>query len=297
MQTLTSNRNIITAALILMGLPLLWLTILTLSIDFPWDSESAKIVNKTSWQLSFGETKYWYLIINISAFFFPFVLSFDKKVHFYKKWRFLFPAIGIVGAFFILWDVYFTHLGIWGFNARYFNYTLLGLPLGEWLFFITVPYCCVFVHECLLCYFSTDPLKKYDRAIGITLVGFFLLIGLLNATKAYTAWTFLLAAGFVAFHYYALPNHYRTRFYIAYLICLIPFVLVNGILTGAFNEEPVVIYNNAHNSQHFLGTRLLTIPYDDVFYGFLLIFMNVTLYERAKAKKKAAKIDHLSKNH
>jgi lycopene cyclase domain-containing protein len=284
MQLLRSSKNIITAALILWGLPILWLIILTVNTHFDFDTEAAKVVNKTSWQFDFGETKWWYVLINLGAFFFPFVLSFDKKVHFYKKWRFLFPAILLVGAFFIIWDVWFTEIGVWGFNDRYFNYPILGLPLGEWLFFFVVPYCCVFVHECLLCYFKQDPLKKYDRTISIILFSLFLLVGLINIEKAYTAWTFLLTAGFLGFHYYVFPNTYRTRFYIAYLICLIPFMLVNGILTGAFNEEPVVIYNNAHNLQGLFGFRFITIPFDDIFYGFLLVFMNVTLYEWWKAK-------------
>lgn len=289
MQLLKSINQILAAALILLGLPLLWSAILVATTAFSFDAETAKIVAKTSWQLSFGETEWWYLLINLGAFFFPFVLSFDKKVHFYKKWRYLFPAIMVVGIFFIAWDVCFTQIGIWGFNPRYYNFPILGLPLGEWLFFITVPYACVFVHECLLCYFEGDPLKKYDNIIGAGLFSLFLWIGILNITKIYTAWTFLLAAGFIAFHYWVVPNTYRSRFYIAYLVCLIPFVIVNGMLTGAFNNEPVVIYNNAHNLQSFFGSRFITIPYDDFIYGFLLIMMNVTIYEGLRRKKRLPK--------
>jgi hypothetical protein len=58
-----------------------------------------------------------------------------------------------------------------------------------------------------------------------------------------------------------------------------PFIIVNGILTGAFNDEPVVLYNNAHNLMSSVGARFITIPYDDFIYGFLLIMMNITIYE------------------
>ncbi len=267
------------AALALIGLPLLWITYLTFITNFNFDADAAKIVNKTNWQLSFGEHQQWYLWINLGTFFFPLILSFDKKVHFYKKLKFLLPAILVVGAFFIAWDVYFTELGVWGFNNRYFDQTLLGLPIGEWLFFLTVPYACVFIHECLICYFKKDWLQKWDRAITLTLVGLFAIIGLTHAFQAYTGWTFLLSAGFLLFHFLFIKNTYRSRFYVAYLISIIPFILVNGILTGAFNEEPVVLYNNAHNLMSSLGTRFITIPYDDFIYGFLLIMMNVTIYE------------------
>ena len=67
-----------------------------------------------------------------------------------------------------------------------------------------------------------------------------------------------------------------TAFLLAYLIILIPFLLVNGLLTAI----PVVLYNDSEN----LGIRLYTIPVEDIFYGMLLIMMNVVGYERFKAK-------------
>jgi len=38
----------------------------------------------------------------------PFLLSFDKKVSFYKEWKYFLPVNLAVGAFFIAWDVWFT---------------------------------------------------------------------------------------------------------------------------------------------------------------------------------------------
>ena len=67
-----------------------------------------------------------------------------------------------------------------------------------------------------------------------------------------------------------------TAFLLAYLIILIPFLLVNGLLTAI----PVVLYNDSEN----LGIRLYTIPIEDIFYGMLLIMMNVIGYERLKIK-------------
>ena len=63
-----------------------------------------------------------------------------------------------------------------------------------------------------------------------------------------------------------------------YLFLLIPFFIVNGILTGTGLEAPIVWYNNQEN----LGVRLLTIPIEDAFYGFELILLNVFFYEKWK---------------
>ena len=63
-----------------------------------------------------------------------------------------------------------------------------------------------------------------------------------------------------------------------YPVLLIPFFIVNGILTGSGLEQSVVWYNNSE----ILGIRLLTIPIEDIFYGFELILINVFLYEYFK---------------
>ena len=51
---------------------------------------------------------------------------------------------------------------------------------------------------------------------------------------------------------------------------------VNGVLTAM----PVVIYNNAEN----LGIRAYTIPVEDFIYSFIMLGMNVGLYEFIREK-------------
>ena len=53
-------------------------------------------------------------------------------------------------------------------------------------------------------------------------------------------------------------------------------MVVNGILTGTGINEEVVWYN----AEHFMGFRLLTVPVEDFFYGFLLILLNVIVFEK-----------------
>ena len=65
-----------------------------------------------------------------------------------------------------------------------------------------------------------------------------------------------------------------ASFLVSYAICLIPFLIVNGFLTAI----PVVQYNDAEN----LGIRIYTIPFEDAFYGMLLVLMNIVIYEKLK---------------
>jgi lycopene cyclase domain-containing protein len=61
---------------------------------------------------------------------------------------------------------------------------------------------------------------------------------------------------------------------------LIPFFIVNGILTGSFIEVPIVSYNNSEN----LGIRLFTIPIEDIGYAFSMLFGNLMIFETLKKR-------------
>lgn len=221
---------------------------------------------------------YIYLLINIAVIFFPLVLSFDKKVHFFSKWKFVFPAILITGLVFLVWDLLFVKLNVWSFNPDYLiGISFFGLPLEEILFFLTVPYACIFIYECLNAYFPKNDLQKYSLALSNTLLGLCIAVLFFG----YSRWYTLINFGFLFITLYAVEylNHkfrFMYKFYRAYVVSLIPFYIVNGFLTAI----PVVIYN----SKEILGFRVGTIPFEDHFYLMSLLLMNVYLYEFFKNK-------------
>ncbi len=272
------KASIITFLAMLAGV----LLVLLVNIYIPVSPDLRQSVPSSGLQIAQFEQNNWtYLLINGSALLFPFLLSFDKKVAFYKHWPALFPAIVLMGAFFIVWDVYFTHIGVWGFNEEYTNLYLLGLPLGEWLFFVVIPYCCIFVYECLVAYFPGEPFQRQLKYIDWALMLLFFGVGLSQIDRFYTGSTWLLSGILLALHVFGvLQSPWRGRFYQAYLVGLIPFLLVNGVLTGAFTQRPVVIYTDAENLSSVLGQRILSIPFDDVAYYFLMLLMSMTWYKK-----------------
>lgn len=225
--------------------------------------------------------KYLYLTINLLTILFPFLFSFYSKANFSKKWKYVWSAILIPGIIFIVWDEFFTRLGVWGFNEAYLSGLYLGsLPLEEVLFFVCIPYACVFTYEALNYLISRDHFRPHQKIISIVLIVVCLFIGAINIDKWYTSTTFLSLAIYLIFLQFVKKESFLGRFYFAYLFILIPFFIVNGILTGSGIEEPVVWYNDDEN----LGVRIATIPIEDAFYGMLLILMNVSIFEWLQRK-------------
>jgi lycopene cyclase domain-containing protein len=187
-------------------------------------------------------------------------------------------------VFFISWDIFFTHKGIWGFNEAFLSgYNLLNLPIEEWLFFICIPYACLFTHYSLLHFFPKLRFSDTQTSIAFFILLSILLAGLLYFYDHwYTAVNFgyaVLVLGWI----YNKDRMLLNSFFPTFLIILIPFFLINGILTGSFIDEPIVWYNNAEN----LGIRLFTIPIEDIIYALTMLLTVLALTEYFENKYKA----------
>lgn len=226
--------------------------------------------------------KYTYLLVDFFCILFPFLFSFHPRIRFYKEWKhFLLPCL-LTATFFIAWDILFTHLNVWSFNTSYvIGLYVFNLPIEEILFFICIPYACVFSYFCFDLFFK--KLQRFQKGIEV----FYLILSItllviagLHISQLYTSVTFILLA-FLLIYEVRKKRNYLSTFFFCFLFILIPFFISNGILTGSFINRTVVMYNDQHN----LGIRMLTIPVEDTFYGMLLLLMNVTGFELMKKKK------------
>lgn len=223
----------------------------------------------------------YYLLINLAAISVPLIASFDHRLRFHHHWRYLFPAMLVTMLVFIPWDIIKTSIGVWGFNPDHLlGIYFFNLPIEELLFFIAIPYACLFTYHALNYLVKNDYLGKYANAITITLIIVFTTVAFLNQDRTYTFVTFIATAAFLLLHLTFIKPDYLGRFYFTYGIILIPFFIVNGALTGLFTQEPVVWYDDTRN----LAIRIGTIPVEDSVYGLLLLLMNTTVYEFLKEK-------------
>jgi len=232
---------------------------------------------------SFFETRWLYAYLLAFTGVFPLLFGFIPKPKFYTAFVPLLLANIPVTAFFILWDMYFTHKGVWGFSTTYTTgFQVMGLPWEECLFFIIIPAACTFIYWSLNSVIKKEPFAKQEEKITIILILLFFGVGFWKWEHIYTSTATLLSGFLLLFHLLFVPPGYRGRFYLTYLVTCIPFLIVNGILTGGFTESPVVMYNPEEN----FGLRLGTVPVDDFAYSFLMLFANITLFEALRRHKK-----------
>ncbi len=218
----------------------------------------------------------WVLLCTIAG---PFALSFDKKIHFYTRFRPLFIAILPVSSFFLLWDAYFTDNHIWGFTEEHIaKIYLYNLPVEEVLFFFLVPYSCVFIYEVLIGYFPKLNLSVFSTYFSYLFIALGTTLILTGIGNWYTISACTISCLLVAYTGLLKQKKWFPYFSLTFTIALIPFIIVNGVLTGAITENPIVWYSE----NHIVGIRLITIPIEDLFYNASLLLPIIWIYEKIK---------------
>jgi len=220
-----------------------------------------------------------YLLIDFFTVIICFLFSFHPKINFHRYFNAFFRSSVIVGTVFVIWDILFTKSGVWWFNYDY----LLGiriseLPIEEILFFICIPFSCVFTYFCLNKFLPMDWEVHRDKIFVIASIIVYGIVAIYFYDKIYTFVTFLTLTISLVILYFVLNIRWIGKAFIVYLILLPGFLIVNGILTGSGLENPIVNYN----PKDLIGFRIITIPVEDFFYGFELILWNLFFFKKFK---------------
>jgi lycopene cyclase domain-containing protein len=214
-----------------------------------------------------------YGAILVLSLLYPLAQSFEWRVTMHKRFRFIIPGILATALVYIPWDVWFTRMGIWGFNHNYTrDFYLGGLPIEEWLFFIVIPYCCFFLFEVLRFFVKRFYFPRISLGVIIGLLAIFGVLIILYHDHTYTvvtvAWaSFVLILQLI----FKTWKTWFSGFLAMYLLSMVPFIIVNGLLTSI----PVVWYNNFEN----LGIRVWTVPVDDFIYLLGLLLPAIHIYQ------------------
>ena len=222
--------------------------------------------------------KWTYLLINFFTVLIPAARTTEGTLQFNRKLKYFLPGMIFTAAFFIIWDYFKTRAGVWGFNDKYIlGIRFFGLPVEEYMFFITVPYACTFTYEAISHFFGSKIPATSIRPLVWIFSAFALVSSFFVVGKAYT-FSVLFVGGLVfPIVTILMPGNSLNMFFITYLISLIPMAVVNGLLTSL----PVVFYDNTQN----LGIRIGSIPVEDFLYAAILLSMNISLYQWQKNRK------------
>lgn len=220
-----------------------------------------------------------YLILNILIIVIPFFLLFEKKINYYKKLPAVILSVFVIGIIYVFWDILATKRGDWSFNEAFVGrFYLIGLPIEEILFFITVPFSCIFIYETFAHYLKDKQIKLYKPAY-ILLSIFLILMGIIYSHQPYTITVLFFTALFFIISVICCSNILSSKIYwIFILFTFFPFFVVNYVLTSL----PVVIYNPSA----IWGIRITTIPLEDFFYSFSMLSFHLMLYLLFKEKLK-----------
>ena len=220
-----------------------------------------------------------YFKVLLFSFIIPFIFSFHQKIKFYKFFKQIAASLSLIGFFFIIWDIYFTKIGVWGFDKKHHSSIMLSnLPLEEVLFFFIIPFVCVFT------YFVLSEKKVLNLNINTTFLKLIcillIVLAVLFFKNAYTISVLILTILILLYIIYYRPDWIGYFFSMYLIIHLFPFLLVNGVLTGYITDLPPVWYD----SNNIIGVRLGTIPVEDFLYSFILLFLNTSLFEYLRKK-------------
>lgn len=224
---------------------------------------------------------YTYALILFFTVIICFIASFDRRILFNRHFGAFLKSAVLVAIPFIAWDVWFTARGVWWFNTDYtLGIVLAGLPLEEWLFFIFIPFSCVFTYFCFDKFFKLDWLSGFNNLIVFVTVIVCAVMALLHHDKIYTLVTAIATIATLIYLHFIVRADWISKASMVFTVLMLGFFPVNGVLTGTGLESPIVNYNPGD----FLGIRMGTIPIEDAVYGYTQFLLVLYFFKKFSGK-------------
>lgn len=216
---------------------------------------------------------YWYLLILFVMAAVTMFLFVKKTIVFFTELKYMIPAIIFSGAIFILLNIRLLETGIISFNSNYLTgKNLLNLPIEEWLFLLLISLFSFSVYILVNVNFANFEKPNLFLAISVILLLVFGFEAWYSRQKLVPFFIFFLLT--IYFGYTIFRNRFKmhlSKFYVSYGIAVVPFFLFKGILYTL----PVILYND----EHILGIRLFSVPIEEFGFFFLLMLINITIFE------------------
>ena len=226
--------------------------------------------------------KYEYLAFNIIVISGPLFFGSLKRFYFWNYWKQAVLSVLISAIPFLLWDQLVTNRH-WFFAEEYtIGHRVLSLPIEEILFFVTVPFACLFTWEMVKRHPIPGFLKTFrlNNTISLYVIVSFIIISLFSIAKGmeYTFLSALFFAVSILFDRIWCSSIFTSDNFPFFFILISFFTLVfNGYLTW----RPIVTYDAVYQ----LDFRIFTIPIEDFFFGYALLIICTSIFEKLVTDK------------
>jgi lycopene cyclase domain-containing protein len=170
----------------------------------------------------------------------------------------------------------------WFFADSYtLGFRILQLPFEEIHFFFSVPFACLFTWEMVKRHATPDFLEyKIKESILFPLSILFVLMSILFIFigKEYTALAGLFFVASLLYDKIFGASILTSNKFLYFFVLITIFTLIfNGYLTW----RPIVTYDEIYQ----LDFRIFTIPIEDFFFGYALLIICTSLYQKMVGKK------------
>ncbi len=212
-----------------------------------------------------------YVLLDLLILAAPLALSFDRRVRYVRLWPQALMSSLLILTVYGVWDAWMASRGDWAFNPGYAGHARwFWLPPGEYLFFLAVPFSCLFIYEVVRAYLP-EKQRRVHPAWWLPPITVLLGLAVLFRQQNYTSTVLISVAVFLVYAAVLLPELLGSRhFWLALLASYLPFLVFNGLLTAL----PVVLYN----PRAIWGARVYSIPLEDFLFSFSMLGFSVLSY-------------------
>lgn len=228
-----------------------------------------------------------YLLLTFSAFALFILVRIFLKIQLAKLWRGIFFGLAVMLFILIPWEVWFSYRQIWGWSeSKLFGVFVATVPMEEVLWFVAMALLFVAIYE-WLGKRPADVIKQgYPKRLTAVLSFGFFLCAIVFAGHIYTFAVASFAAVFLVWHLLIARADYIARFYLAFVIYLLPLLVLDIMRTGSFSDEPTIWYK----SSDVMGLYLFKVPLENIAMYFFLMLVFITAYESLKVRSYDAEL-------
>lgn len=222
---------------------------------------------------------YWLTLILLTILAFPLWYFLKDMRWFIDELKFMIPAIFISGTVYLIINFRLSELAVIQYNENFLiGKKLFWVPVEEWLFVVVFSLVLFAVYNRLKERYASLDHPNLFMVVALCITVILIVSAWLSKQKLYPFTIFALSAVYLGYTVFRNRfKHHLTKFFVTWFVLVIPLFLIRVFLFSM----PVLIADNNFTS----GINLINTPVEDLAFIFLLVLMNITVYEYIRERR------------